>query len=63
MDSVVVGSVVSTHLHVQLGYGTVEADVSEFLVHVVVAGSGLIPQNDSVSLDCLVVPFEDLDEC
>ena len=39
MNGVVIGSVVSRHLHVELGDGSVETHISEFFVHVVVASS------------------------
>ena len=60
MNGVVIGSVVSRHLHVELGDSSVEADISEFFVHVVVAGSRLILQNDSISFDSVGVSLKDL---
>ena len=58
-DGVGRGSVITGHLSVELTDGTVEGDVSELLVHVVVSSSGLIPQDDAEGLDVIGSPFED----
>lgn len=63
MDGVVIGSVVTTHLHIELRNSTVDSHISEFFVHIVVASSGLILQNDSVGFDCFVVSLKDLYKC
>lgn len=50
---------ITSHLSVELTDSTVESDISELLVHVVVSGSGLIPQDDAESLDVIGSSFED----
>jgi len=60
VDGVVAGSVLAAHFHVELGNSTVEGDVSEFLVHVVHSGSGLVFEGNGVGLDDSGVLFEDL---
>jgi len=59
VDGIVTSSVSTTHIDVKLGDGTVQSDVSEFLVHVVDGSSGLISESDSVGLDGSLVSFED----
>lgn len=51
VHGIVVGSVVATHLHVELSDGSVEGGVSELLVHVVLAGTRLVLEHDAVGLD------------
>jgi len=52
--------VVTTHFHVQLADGSIQGNVSVLFVHVVVAGSGLISQNDSESFNVVWSFFKDL---
>jgi len=59
VDGIVTSSVSTTHIDVELGDGTVQSDVSEFLVHVVDGSSRLISESDGVSLDGSLVSFED----
>jgi hypothetical protein len=59
VDGIVSGSVFTTHIDVKLRDGTVQSDVSEFLVHVVNSSSRLISESDSVSLNGSLVSFED----
>jgi hypothetical protein len=59
-DGVVGSSVVTGHLSVQLADGSVEGDVSELLVHVVVGSSGLVPQHNAEGLDMVGSSLEDL---
>ena len=58
-DGVGRGSVITGHFSVELADGTVEGDVSELLVHVVVSSSGLIPQDNAEGLDVIGSSFED----
>lgn len=51
---------VSGHFGVELADGSVEGDVSVLLVHVVVASSGLVPQDDAEGLDVVRPLLEDL---
>jgi len=51
--------VVTGHLSVKLADSTVEGDISELLVHVVVSSSGLIPQDNAEGLDVVGSSFED----
>jgi hypothetical protein len=57
------GSVVSGHFCVELTDGSVEGDISVLLVHVVVSGSGLIPQDYSEGLNMAGSSLEDLVDC
>lgn len=59
-DGVGGGSVVSGHLGVELADGSVEGHVSVLLVHVVVGGPGLVPQDNAEGLDVVGLPLEDL---
>jgi len=60
LDGIVSSSVLAGHLHVHLGDGTVEGDVSVFSVHVVLARSGLVSDGNTVSLDDSGVLLVDL---
>ena len=60
MNGIVIGSVVSGHLHIKLGDCSIQTDISEFFVHVVVACSRLILEDDTISFDGVVVSLEDL---
>jgi hypothetical protein len=53
-------SVISAHLHMQLTYCSVKWNVSELLIHVVNASSGLISEDDAESFDVIGSSFEDL---
>lgn len=50
---------ITSHLSMELTDSTVKSDISELLVHVVVSGSGLIPQDNAESLDMIGSSFED----
>ena len=59
-DGVGRGSVVTGKFSVELADGTVEGDISVLLVHVVVASSRLVPQDNTEGLDMVGSLFEDL---
>ena len=59
-DSVGGGPVISGHLGVELADGSVERDVSVFLVHVVVPRSRLVPEDDAEGLDVVGPPLKNL---
>lgn len=59
-DGVGRGPVVAGHFGVELADCAVEGDVAVLLVHVVVAGSGLVPEDDAEGLDVGGSPLEDL---
>ena len=51
---------ITSHLRVELTDSTVEGDISELLVHVVVSSSGLIPQDNAEGFNMIGSSFEDL---
>ena len=51
---------ITSHLRVELTDSTIEGDISELLVHVVVSSSGLIPQDNAEGFNMIGSPFEDL---
>lgn len=57
------GSVVAGHFCVELADGTVEGDISVLLVHVVVSGSGLVPEDNAEGLNMVGFSLEDLVDC
>lgn len=59
-DGIGRGAVVSGHLGVQLADGAVEGDVAVLLVHVVVASSGLVAEDDAEGLHMGGPALEDL---
>ena len=59
-NSVTGGSVITGHIHVELADGSVEGDISVFLVHVVDSGSGLVSEDDAESFNMIGSSFEDL---
>jgi len=59
-NSISGGSVITGHIHVKLTDGSVEGDVSVFLVHVVDTSPGLISQDDAKSFDMVRSFFKDL---
>ena len=59
-DGIRRGSVVTSHLSMELTDGSVKWDISVFLVHVVVSGSWLISQDNAKSFDMIGSSFEDL---
>ena len=48
LDGLSSSGVTSTHLHVELGDGSAEGGVSEFLVHVDGSGTGIVSEEDTV---------------
>ena len=58
-DGVSMGSVVSGHFHVELADGSVERNISVLLVHVVDACPGLVPEDNTESLDVIGSAFVD----
>lgn len=59
LDGVGRSSVVSTHNGVQLGNSTIKRCISEFLVHVDIASSRLISEDDAIGFDSIGTSFED----
>jgi len=53
-------SVITTHFHVELTDGSIQRDISVLFVHVVVACSGLISQNNTESFNVVWSFFKDL---
>ena len=51
---------VAAHFHVELADCAVEGDISVLFVHVVDAGSGLVSEHNSESLNMVGPAFEDL---
>ncbi len=62
-DSVGRCPVVTGHLSVELADGSVEGNIPELLVHVVVSSSGLIPQDNAECFDMIRLSLEDLVNC
>lgn len=56
-------SVVSGHLGVKLANSSIKGDISVLLVHVVVSGSGLVPEDDAEGLNMVRSSLEDLIDC
>jgi hypothetical protein len=54
------GTMVSCHFGVQLTNGSIERDISVLLIHVVVACSGFVSQNNSEGLDVVWLSLKDL---
>lgn len=59
-DSVVGGTMVSTHFHMELADGTVEGDVSVLLIHVMDACAGLVAENDAIGFNMIGSAVKDL---
>jgi hypothetical protein len=50
---------ITTHLHMQLTDCSIKGNISEFFIHVMNAGSGLISEDDAEGLDVIGSSFED----
>lgn len=53
------GSVITSHIHVELADCSVEGDISVFLIHIMDSSSGLIPEDNSKGLDMIRSSFID----
>jgi hypothetical protein len=62
VDSVMISSVISTHLHVKLRNSSIQTYISELFVHIVVSCSRLILQNNTICLDRFVVLLKYLND-
>ena len=51
---------ISGHFSMELTDGSIEGDISVFLVHVVISSSGFISQNNAEGFDVIGSAFEDL---
>jgi hypothetical protein len=60
LDVVLLGSVVAGHFHVELGDGSVQRHISEFLIDVVGQSTGRVFQSHTVGLDIVGVFFINL---
>ena len=60
LDGFMSSLMLTTHFHIKLRYGSIQADISEFLVHVVDGSSRLISEDDAVGLNGSLTLFEDL---
>ena len=63
VDGVVVGSVVTAHLHVELADSAVHGHISELFVHVVLTSSGLVLKHNTVGFNGSGSSFVDLWIC
>lgn len=59
-DGVGGSTMIAGHLCVELTDGSVEGDVTVLLVHVVVSGPGLVPEDNTESFDVVGSALEDL---
>ncbi|GMT21344.1 hypothetical protein PFISCL1PPCAC_12641, partial [Pristionchus fissidentatus] len=60
VDAVSTGTMASSHVTIHLGDGSGDADITVLTVHVVVAGTGIVLEPDTVVLDGSLVLLEDL---
>jgi len=60
LDGLMRSLMFTTHFHKELRYGSIQADVSEFFVHIVDSSSRLISKNDTIGLNSPLASFEDL---